>query len=145
MDTYDCERTGPGTWERGELLTTEEIGVRADMSADLAGDCIVFRLIDLERDPPGVIAQLDTGSGRAQAARALLLEAVGLILEESPLCPDLPPELAVLDPTFDRGAPEEIGDGGVGVAVDGSIEVSPRSVIDLLRLLQARGLVPPPP
>lgn len=145
LETYECMRTGPGTWERGNLQNAEEIGVRAELSADLAGDCILFRLIDLARDPPGVIAQLDTGSGRAQAARALLLEAVGLILEESPLCPELPEELIVLDPSFDRGAPQEIGEGGVGVVADGSIEVSPRSVVDLLRLLQARGVVPPPP
>ncbi|MGI1661768.1 hypothetical protein ACRDNQ_05975 [Palleronia sp. KMU-117] len=145
VTTYDCVRTGPGTWERSALLNADAIGVRADMSTEVVENCIVFRLLDLERDPPGVFAQMDTGSGRAQAARALLLEAVGLLLEDSPLCPQLPAELAVLDPRFDRGAPQEVGEGGVGVRVDGSIEVGPQSVVDLLRLLQERKAEPPPP
>ncbi len=145
VETFDCGRTGPGTWERGALLKAEEVGVRVELSAEVVEGCVVFRLLDLARDPPGALGQLETGSGRAEAARALLLEAVGLLLEENPLCPDVPEELAVLDPSFDRGAPQEIGEGGVGVVLDGSIEVSPRTVIDLLRLLQARGVVPAAP
>lgn len=144
LEAFDCERTGPGTWERGALQIAEEVGLRAELSADFIESCVVFRLLDLARDPPGAMARMETGSGRAEAARALLLEAVGLILEENPLCPEVPEELAVLDPSFDRGAPQEIGDGGVGVVVDGSIEVSPRTVVDLLRLLQARGALPLP-
>lgn len=145
VTTYECDRTAPGTWERGAVLKDDEVGVRADMSADLVENCIVFRLLDIVRDPPGAIARLDTGSGRTQAARALLIEAIGLILEDNPLCPELPAELIALDPSFDRGAPQEIGEGGVGVAFNGSIDLSPRNVVDLLRQLQARGAVPPPP
>lgn len=145
VETFDCERTGPGSWQRGALLNTEDVGVRADMSAEAVEGCVVFRLLDLARDPPGVLGSLETGSGRSAAARALVLEAVGLVLEENPVCPGVPPELAVLDPSFDRGVPEEIGDGGIGIAVDGTIDVSPKAIVDLLRLLQARGAVPPPP
>lgn len=145
VEGFDCARTGPASWERGAMTRAEEVGVRAEMSAELAGQCVIFRLLDLTRDPPGAFAQLDTGSGRVTAARALLLEALRLILEENPLCPDLPPELAILDPRFDRGAPQEIGAGGVGVALDGSIDVSTRALIDLLGLLQTRGALPPPP
>jgi hypothetical protein len=145
VEAFDCARTGPASWERGALTGAEEVGVRAEISAELAGQCVVFRLLDLARDPPGAFAQVETGSGRVAAARALLLEATRLILEENPLCPDLPPELAILDPRFDRGTPHEIGAGGVGVALDGSIDVSPRALVDLLRLLQDRGALPPPP
>lgn len=145
VETFDCARTGPGSWERGALKDAEEIGLRAELSAEVAEGCVVFRLLDLSRDPQGAFARLETGSGRAEAARALLVEAAGLLLEGAPLCPDLPPELAVLDPLFDRIAPEEIGAGGVGIGIDGSIDVSPDAVIALLRLLQARGAVAPPP
>lgn len=145
VETFECARTGPGSWERGELTGKEDVGVRAEMSAELAGQCVVFRLLDLTRDPPGAFAQLETGNGRAAAARALLLEATRLILEANPLCPELPPDLAILDPRFDRGTPQEIGAGGVGVALDGSIDVSPRAIVDLLSLLQSRGALPPPP
>jgi hypothetical protein len=145
VENFACERTGPGSWERGALLNAEEVGVLAEMSAEFVGDCVVFRLFELRRDPPGAFAQIDTGSGRMEAARALLFDAVGLVLEESPLCPDMPPEIAVLDPQFDRGTPQEIGTGGLGIAFDGSIDASSPALVDLLRLLQARGALPPPP
>ncbi len=144
VERFACERTGPGTWARGDLQSAEQVGVRAELSADLVDGCVVFRVIDLRRDPPGSFRRIDTGSGRMEAARALLLEAAGLILEETPFCPNLPEELAVLDPRFDRGAPQEIGTGGTGVALDGSIDVSPATLVELLRILQGRGLLPPP-
>jgi hypothetical protein len=145
VETFDCERTGPGSWERGGLLKTEEVGVRADLSAELVEGCVVFRLLDLRRDPPGAFSQLETGSGRIEAARTLLLDAVRLYLEEAAVCPALPPEVAVLDPDIGAGGPTEIGEGGVGVALAGSLDVSPRAIIDLLRLLQERGTLPPSP
>lgn len=145
VDSFDCERTGPGSWERGELLRTEEVGVRADLSAELVEGCVVFRLLDLRRDPPGAFAQLETGSGRIEAARTLLLDAVRLFLEETAVCPALPPEVAVLDPEFSAGGPTELGEGGVGVALGGSVDVSPGAIIALLRLLQERGALPPRP
>ena len=145
VKSFDCQRTGTASWERGTLQSEEEIGVRADLSAELVEGCVVFRLVDLRRDPPGAFARIETGSGRMEAARALLLEAIGLILEDKPPCPDLPPELSILDPSFDRGAPLEIGAGGVGIALEGSIDVSPRTIVELLRLLQARGALPPGP
>lgn len=145
VNSYDCTQTEPGTWMRGKLLDATEIAVRADLSAEIVESCVVFRLLDLSRDPPGAFVQLETGSGRVEAARELLLEAAWLLLEEAALCPDFPPELAVLDLRLDSIAPEEIGDGGVGIDIDGSIDVSPETVIALLRLLQARGAVPPPP
>ena len=80
-----------------------------------------------------------------EAARTLLLDAVRLYLEETAVCPEMPPEVAVLDPEFGTGGPTEIGEGGIGVALAGSVDVSPRAIIDLLRLIQERGALPPTP
>ena len=145
VESFDCTRTGSASWERGAVREAEDVGLRAEMSAEMVEQCVVFRLLDLERDPPGAFAQLETGSGRVEAARALLFDAVRLLLEDRPLCPELPPELEVLAPHFDRAGPAEIEDGGVGVALEGSIDMSPRALVELLRVLQARGAVPPPP
>lgn len=145
MESFDCVRTGEGSWERGVLEETKDVDVRADLSAELVEGCVVFRLLDLTRDPPGALGQIQTASGRLEAARALVLEAVGLVLEEAALCPELPPELVVLKPRFDYGAPQEIGEGGLGVAMKASIDVSPETVVDMLTLLQDRGLLPPAP
>ena len=145
VESFDCKRTGPGSWQRGAPLNAEKVGVRAELSAELIKGCAVFRLIDLQRDPPGAVRRLETGSGRLEAAEALLLDAVRLVLEDRPLCPDLPPEIVVLAPQFDRAGPMELAERGIGVALEGSIEASPRTLVDLLRLLQARGALPPPP
>lgn len=143
--SYACERTGPTAWERGALRSENEVEVRADLSAELQGPCVVFRLYDVAQSTPGALPEVDAGNGRRQAVRGLLIEAVGLLLEDSPICPEMPPELAMLDPVYDSGVPTEIGAGGLGVALSGSIDVSTGTILAVLRLLQARGVLPPEP
>jgi hypothetical protein len=145
VETFECVRTGPGSWERGALKNAEEVGVRAGLSARAVGNCLVFRVFDLRRNPPGALAQLETGSGRAEAARGLLQAAIDVLLEDNPLCPELPPVLAVLAPVLDRASPQEIGDGGVGIALEGTVGAGPDTLVALLRLLQRQGVLPPPP
>lgn len=142
---FACERTGPSSWDRGEPQSSEEVDVRAEMSIRLVEGCAVFSLLDLSRDPPLPFGQVETVSGRIQAAGALLLDAVGLMLEGAPLCPEVPPELTMLDPHFERGEPQELDQGGIGVAVEGSIDVSTRTILEFLQLLQRRGALPPRP
>jgi hypothetical protein len=142
VENFDCQRTGPQIWERGVLLNAEEFGVRAEMSTEIVEGCVVFRLIDITRDPPTILGQPD---GRMDTVRALLLDATRLLLEDSRLCPTLPPEFAALDPRLERVAPEEIGEGGIGIALDGEIDLSPGTIVSLLRVLQDRGAAPPRP
>jgi hypothetical protein len=144
-ELFDCERTGAAAWQRGATERVEEIDFRAAVSAELREGCVVFLLRDLDFTSQENIPAIDTGSGRVAAARTLLVEAAGVLLEEVPFCPALPAELAVLDPTYESGVPEEIGDGGLGVALRGSIDASTTTVLAVLRLLQERGVLPPRP
>jgi hypothetical protein len=80
-----------------------------------------------------------------QAVRVILLEVAGRFLEERPLCPELPPELASLDPVYESGGPREIEDGGLGLYLSGSIDVSTTTILDILRVLQSEGIIPGPP
>jgi hypothetical protein len=144
-ELFDCERTGPAAWPRGATERVAQVDFRAEVSAELREACVVFLLRDLDLTSPASIPQVDTGSGRVAAARTLLVEAAGLLLEEVPFCPSLPAELAMLDPTYESGAPEEIGDGGLGVALRGSVDASTATVLEVLRLLQERGVLPPRP
>ncbi len=145
LESFDCERTAPGTWQRGAASGNDYGTVRFEASTDLDENCVVFRLLGVERDPPLPLAETEDESGRPQAIRALLLEAIGLMLEHRPLCPVLPPAIELLDPHFTRGTPQEIGEGGVGIALDGSIDISTTTLIQLLGLFQQRGLLPPSP
>jgi hypothetical protein len=144
-EVFDCERTGPAAWQRGVTERVEQIDFRAEVSAVLREECVVFLLRDLDLASPESIPQVETGSGRVAAARTLLVEAAGLLLEEVPFCPALPAELAMLDPTYESVVPEEIANGGLGVALRGSIDASTSTVIEVLRLLQERGVLPPRP
>jgi hypothetical protein len=144
-ELFDCARTGPAAWQRGATERVAQVDFRAEVSAELREECVVFLLRDLELTSPESIPAVDTGSGRVAAARTLLVEAAGLLLEEIPFCPALPAELAMLDPSYESGVPEEIGDGGLGLALRGSIDASTTTVLGVLRLLQERGVLPPRP
>jgi hypothetical protein len=145
VEAFNCERTAPTAWQRGALKSANEVDVRAELSAELRGPCVVFRLYDVTPSVSGTLPEVQTGSGQRQAARALLVEAVGLLLEDHPICPALPPELEMLDPVYESGAPSEIEEGGLGLFLRGSIDVSTATILDVLRLLQARGVLPRPP
>lgn len=145
VELFSCDRIAPTAWHRGTLEVANEVEIQAELSAELEGPCVVFRLHDVARSLPGSLPEVATGTGRREAARALLIEAVGLMLEDSPICPELPPDLEILDPAYESGSPSEIGDGGLGIALRGSIDVSTSTIVEILRLLQVRGVVPPRP
>lgn len=107
----------------------------------MVGDCIVLRIPELGHDARAGVEN-PAVSERVALAGALALDAVNLLLQDRPVCPDLPAELLVLDPTFDRVAPQEIDEGGVGVALAGSIDASPANLVELLRLMQQNGSLP---
>ncbi|MDV7143680.1 hypothetical protein R3X27_13420 [Tropicimonas sp. TH_r6] len=145
LENYECERTDPGTWQRGALTNTERALVRFEASTEVEDTCVIFRLLGVEQDPPLPFVAVEGEDDRPEAIKALLLEAIGLMLEQRPLCPDLPPALELLDPQFTRGTPHEIGDGGVGIALEGSVDLRTTTLVEVLSLLQKRGVLPPSP
>lgn len=143
--SFTCERTGDSAWQRGALEHSEEVDVRAEVSASLSDNCAVFELIDIARDPPLPVISEGRQGARTQAARTLFIDAVDALLKDRPLCPDLPEELRVLDPQFSTGGPVEIGNGGLGFGLEGSVDLSTGTMIAILTLLQERGVLPPRP
>ena len=74
------------------------------------------------------------------------MNVAGRFLEERPFCPELPPELASLDPVYEVGGPREIEDGGLGLYVDGSIDVSTGTILNISALgIAEQGIIPGPP
>ncbi|MDW4498244.1 hypothetical protein R5H30_09660 [Sulfitobacter sp. D35] len=142
--SFACERSGDTSWQRGALERNETVDVRAEVSASIEEDCAVFHLVDIARDPPMRVLSGGRQGERTQAARSLFIDAVDLLLKDHPLCPDPPEWLDLLDPDFANGAPREIGEGGLGLGLDGSIDLDTTAIIALLKLLQARGALPAP-
>lgn len=142
---YTCERTGDSAWQRGELERSEQVDVRAEVSASVVENCAVFHLADLARDPPLPMVAEGRQGARSEAARTLFVDAVDHLLKDRPLCPELPAELRVLDPQFRSGEPMEMGSGGLGFGLEGSVDLSATTIVALLQLLQERGVLPPRP
>ncbi|MEM0946213.1 MAG: hypothetical protein AAGK37_02315 [Pseudomonadota bacterium] len=141
---FECERTGATGWQRGEAIRLLSLRFSAQATAQVDEDCITFELLDLTLVPAGR-ADVPKEDPDLQAARVLLLEAVNVLLRRRPLCPELPPELAVLDAQLETGGPQEIGDGGLGIYTRGSVDVSPTTIIGILGVLQNEGAIPGPP
>ena len=91
---YRCKRRGTEGDRRGIRLFTQTIDVDAVLSAELASECISFRLVELDMRPKGVLGGLATLFGVTDRARAAILREARMKLAENPVCPDLPPALA---------------------------------------------------
>jgi hypothetical protein len=141
---FECERTSETGFQRGAPTDKLQLEFSASASGRLREKCITFELVDLAVNP------LQHVEDRAltedlEAVRVIFLEVAGRFLEERPLCPELPPELASLDPVYESGGPREIGDGGLGVYVSGSIDVTTTTILEILRVLQSEEVIPGPP
>jgi hypothetical protein len=145
LQRYECERLSPDTWQRREPIGDTVIAVEADIATEVADNCVRFTLAGLEPDDAADAVLSQIARGELAAARAIVEDTARLYLDSAPICLDLPPDLEALDPRFDLAEPREIGEGGLGVALDGSVEVGPVTVVEVLRLLQERGTLPPAP
>lgn len=145
FELFDCNRTQPDQWQRGPVKETRQSDFRAEMTAFLRDDCAVVQIEKMDLGAPPKIGPIDFSSERIQAAGELIVEAADLVLADLPFCPKLPEEVELLDPVYDSGSPHEIGDGGLGLSLTGSIDVSTSSIIEVLKLLQKRDVLPPAP
>jgi hypothetical protein len=139
---FVCENVGGGSFRRGEPRFDINADVRAETSVTLAENCVNLNLDDLLLEPNQDTLGLTEENENLDAARQLLVEAIDLILEEVVLCPALPPELASLDPIYETVGPREVGDGGVGFFLSGSVDVSPATILNILTVLQNQGVLP---
>lgn len=130
---HACERGA----ERDRLV----LRVDAEGSALLRNNCVYFEIIDIDVGPAKPVFEPDARE-RLNAVRTLLAEAIRLVLAETLFCPDLPADLAMLDPRLESGSPREIGAGVQGV---GSVDVSTGTILEVLRVLQREGLMSGPP
>ncbi|MFC3612144.1 hypothetical protein ACFORG_00105 [Lutimaribacter marinistellae] len=142
---FACERERLQPVDRGEVQFSQTLALAAAISVSVADNCVNLRLQDLRLAQDGPIELTADQQEFLDQARTLLLGLVERVLATSPICLELPPELASLAPEFTDGGTVEIGDGGVGIDLTGSIDVSTTTIIDVLNLLQRRGAMPPRP
>lgn len=139
---FECSRTSERDFQRGEQKRAILANMATQATVELRDNCAYFKLIDLTLAAPEEQREQLLEDDTLESAKELMLAAVDLVLNETPLCPELPPELASLDPTYDNGGPREIGEGGLGVFLEGSVDVSPSTILDILTVLQEQQLIP---
>ncbi|MGI9368707.1 MAG: hypothetical protein ACR2O2_07685 [Ruegeria sp.] len=133
---FACDTNDPEKHYRGVLLFGQNVNVVAKAAADVKENCVHLRLVDVELDLVGFVGTVSDLVGLTDKARELILEKGGEALAKNPICPELPDELAGLDPKFTSGGTREVGDGGVAAALSGSIDTSAATLLDLIRLMQ---------
>ncbi|NOD49099.1 MULTISPECIES: hypothetical protein [unclassified Ruegeria] len=139
---FECSRTGERNFERGEEKRAILASLSTEATVEVRDNCAYFKLIDLTLTAPEEQREQLLEDDTLDSVKELMLAAVDLALNDTPLCPELPAELASLDPTYDKGGPREIGEGGLGVLLEGSVDVSPSTILDILTVLQEQELIP---
>jgi hypothetical protein len=138
---YRCRSHDTENEHRGMRLWSQRIDFVAAATAGIERDCVAFRLADLDLRPRGLIGGVATLIGLTERARVAILDRGGAFLKDNPVCPKLPETLVMLDPQYVTGGLREIGDGGVGAALSGSVDASAGTVIRLLAELRTRGIL----
>lgn len=138
---FACKTDDPKTHYRGVLLLGQNVNFTATAKATAQGHCIRFHLVDVTLDPLGFLGEVADLFGLTEKATSLILEKGGAALNSHPVCPELPPSIASLDPEFYAGGVREIEDGGLGVALQGSVDTSAATLLDLIRGLDQKGLL----
>ncbi|MDX1743879.1 MAG: hypothetical protein R3186_09835, partial [Ruegeria sp.] len=118
---HACDTDDPEVYYRGVLLFGQNVDAVVQAAADVRGKCARLRLVDLELDLHGFVGTVADLTGVTEKVSELILEKGAEILAKHPICPKLPDELAGLDPYFNSGGIREIGQGGVGVTLVGSV------------------------
>ncbi len=135
---YACDTDDPKTHYRGVLLFGQNVDVMIKASAAVERNCLQLRLEDVELDLQGFVGTVSDMIGLTEKARLLILEKGAEVLAENPVCPELPSELKGLEPRFTSGGIREIGSGGVGAALSGSVDTSAGTLLDLIAALQEK-------
>jgi hypothetical protein len=138
---FFCDRSDPAGEKHGTLWLSQNVDAIATAKATVRDQCIEFSLMDVKLDPHGFLGAVAHLFGLTELARSVILEEGERFLSENPVCATLLEELSTLSPSFSGGGAREIGDGGIGAALSGSIDTSAATIISLLALLKESGVV----
>jgi len=142
---FDCGRIDENNFRRGEQKSTFAAKLSTVASVELRDNCAYLKIPDVTLGSPEATREQLLREETLAEVRSFLLAAIDLVLSETPLCPELPEELSSIDPRYYKGGPREIEDGGLGVILSGSLDVSPSTIIDMLLVLQQEEVIPGPP
>ncbi len=140
---YRCNTKDPKIHYRKAQILGQNVNFKVTAQADVRHPCVRARLVALDLDPLGFLGSVVNLFGVTALAERLITEKAGEVLNDNPVCPKLPSEIASLDPRFSSGGAREIGESGVGAALSGSVDTSAATLLDLVRVMKTRGVLGP--
>ncbi len=138
---FNCNETQALSGDQGVTRFSQTVDAEAVISGRLEEDCVFFELQELDLQSRGVWSFFTSLVFSSESTRKAVLTKVNSFLSDNPVCPELPAELSALSPRFYSGSMREIGQGGIGAEMSGSIDISAPALIQLLTAIQDRGLL----
>ncbi len=135
-----CRGKGTENERPGVHYLSVSVEANAKGAVNVSGQCLLMQVEELTLNPLGFVGNVTDFLGLTDNITRLVLKEATAFFEENPICPKLPPEIAVLQPNLNSGGALEIGDGGLGAAVSGSVDVSPATMVTLIAQLKADGV-----
>ncbi len=142
MEAFKCDRKAGQPPQRIESIAANSLTFTAAASVQVQDQCVYFELGGMDLTLAKPIPDTETQAQFLSEAQAIFQKASNAVLQRNPVCPTLPPELSSIDPRFASGGTVEISNGGIGVTLKGSFDVSPGTILDVLKVLQQRGVLP---
>ena len=138
---FRCKGEDDDIAARGRQFLAPSIDAFAVASAEVVDQCVVIRLRDIQLNPRGFLGGVANLFGLTAIARSVILKEGAELLAEKPVCPTLPAELAPLAPRYDTGGVLEVGEGGIGAELSGSVDTSASTLIKLLTVIKEQGVL----
>ncbi len=147
LDTqfFECTKTNENVFVRGKPMDRWIFDFSSSATARFSEKCVTYEIVDATVQPLEHLRDIEGFVEDVEALRSILLEVAGRFLSERPFCPAFPEEFEPLDPVYETGGPREIGEGGLGAFLRGSIDTSTTTIIGILRVLQEEEVIPGPP
>ncbi|WP_171239110.1 hypothetical protein [Ruegeria sp. HKCCA5763] len=137
---FSCSQNASGE-ERGGLWLTQEIDTKAKVEAFVEAQCVRFSVVELELDPRGFTGFIAKMFGVIEEARTEILEQAENYFDANPICLTVPKELKPVSPKATLVRALEIGEGGIGAEIQGSIDTDATTLVNLLSVMELSDII----
>lgn len=122
-------------------LLQNTTAVEALIGGAIENGCVAGILEQLSITPSGIIGGIMNVTGLSKSISTGLQEEINSALNDQQNCLDMPKALRIMNTRISSGGFREIGDGGLGFYIFGSVDVTAPKVLALLDHLADEGLL----
>ncbi|WP_170478191.1 hypothetical protein [Ruegeria arenilitoris] len=137
---YSCKQKASGEL-RGGLWLTQEIDASAKVEAYVEEQCVRFSVVELDLNPRGFTGAIANFFGVIEGARTEILEQAENYFDANPICLTVPKELKPVSPKATLVRAIEIGEGGIGAEIQGSIDTDASTLVNLLSVMELSDII----